>query len=259
MKILLTNDDGIFAEGINLLALALKRRGYEIMISAPMENQSCVGHGLTLRSMLYAERRILCGLEDVPCYAVSGTPVDCVRLSLDNFGFEPELIVSGINHASNLGTDTLYSGTVSAALEASMLGFPAIAVSKDTFTTEFMEDAAEYFADLLPELISVMKHEPGIGMLSVNIPSMPRTSLAGLRVAPIATQRYELRYTETENDNGRVGYTVKSIKLTECSADEISDERFVRDGYVVVTPLLYDLTDLAHMQSVKILERDAEK
>ena len=171
MKILVTNDDGIFAEGINLLALALKSRGHSVMIAAPSENQSCVGHSLTLRRAIYASKAVLPGLEDVPSYAVTGTPVDCVRLSIGNLGFEPELIISGINHAPNLGTDTLYSGTVSAAMEGGMLGYPAIAIAKDTFTADYMKDAAEYFADNLDSYIELLMKNRSICVLSVNIPS----------------------------------------------------------------------------------------
>ena len=255
MKILVTNDDGIFAEGINLLALALKRRGHSVMIAAPSENKSCVGHSLTLRSALYAKKTVLNGLEDVPAYAITGTPVDCVRLSIGNLGFDPEIIISGINHAPNLGTDTLYSGTVSAAVEGGILGYPSIAIAKDTFTADFMDDAAEYFADNLADYVELLIKNRGICALSVNIPSMPREKYRGVRAAKLAVQEYELVYNEIPEPDGGLAYTVKSIKLTECDDDDF-DEKCMADGYVVLTPLTYDLTDYADLGKTRLLERD---
>lgn len=255
MKILVTNDDGIFAEGIRFLALALKRAGHTVMIAAPLENQSCIGHSLTLRRPLYVKKYELAGLEDVPCYSVSGTPVDCVRLSTGNLGFEPELIVSGINHASNLGTDTLYSGTVSAALEGAIMGYPALAVSKDTFTVDHMEDAAQCFTELLPELIDMLRGIGGVCVLSVNIPSLPKRCYKGVRTAKLAVQEYEISYDEKEDDGGEPAYFVRSAKLTQCD-DMDYDEKCVSEGYVTVTPLTCDLTYYAAMPAVKKLERD---
>ena len=259
MRILITNDDGIDAEGVKRLALTLKGRGHSIMLAAPSENQSCVGHGLTLRRLIFAEPVIIPGLEDCLCYSIGGTPVDCIRLSIDCFEFEPDLVVSGINHASNLGTDTLYSGTVSAALEAGMLGLRSIAVSKDTFTTEHMQDAAEQFADMLPELYEIFDRLPEVKVLSVNIPSLPRNELRGIRTAELARQQYSLRYKPESTEDGKTYYSVTSVKLTECADDDTTDERFVRDGYVVVSPLTYDLTDNAHLEYLRSIERDFNK
>ncbi len=253
MKILVTNDDGIYAEGISCLALALKRRGHWVMIAAPAENQSCVGHSLTLRRALYANSVALSGLEDCPCFAITGSPADCIRLSIGNLGFDPDIIVSGINHAPNLGTDTLYSGTVSAALEAGLIGYPAIAVSKDTFDVAYMEDAAEYFAEHFDRYVELLSANRGICALSVNIPSMPKEYYRGVRAARLALQKYDLTYTEQEDAEGGTAYMVKSVKLTECSDDDL-DEKCMADGYVVLTPLTYDLTDNNHMAAVKLLE-----
>ncbi len=255
MRILVVNDDGINACGIHELALALKSAGHELLIFAPIENQSAVGHGLTLRRCLYVEPVSLEGLEEVRTFSVNGTPVDCVRLALGNFDFEPDLIVSGINQAPNLGTDAVYSGTISAALEGSMIGYKAIAVSKDTFSNDFMSDAGKYFVSLLPELISIIEH--GTGVLSVNIPSTPISKYKGIRVGRLALQDYELRYIETIDAEGNTAYSVTSKKLTECAECEDTDERYMRDGYVVVTPLTYDLTAYDCFGMVKKLcERD---
>lgn len=254
MRILLTNDDGIFAEGLSELALALKRAGQELFIGAPAENQSCVSHGLTLRKPLYADKVKLPGLEDVPAYSITGTPADCVRLSIGNLGAAPDVIVSGINHAPNLGTDALYSGTVSAAMEGAMLGIPSIAVSKDTFDAEFMDEAAAFFAEMLPGLMDFF--EDGDTVLSVNLPSKKRTEYRGVRVARIGLQSYLLEYAEIP-ENGRTAYRMQSVKLTECAEDDDTDEKMMRDGYAVVTPLTYDITEYRRFARAKALfEKD---
>lgn len=255
MRILLTNDDGIHAEGIYELALALHRAGHELLIGAPKENQSCVSHGLTLRKLLYADRVTLPKLEDVPSFAISGTPADCVRLSIGNLGSCPDVIISGINHAPNLGSDAVYSGTVSAAIEGYMIGIPSIAVSKDKFDAEFMDEAAAFFAGMLPELMRFF--DEGEGMLSVNIPSAPMSEYRGVRVARVALQSYALTYDEERGEDGRIAYRVHSEKLTECKEDDDTDEKMMRDGFVVVTPLTYDLTEYGRMGKAKAMfERD---
>lgn len=255
MKILVTNDDGIYAEGISCLAKALKCKGHTVMIAAPSENQSCVGHCLTLRRALYASKTELSGLEGVPAYAITGSPVDCIRLSIGNLGYAPDIVVSGINHAPNLGTDTLYSGTVSAAIEAGMIGYPAIAVSKDTFDVDYMEDAAEFFADNLEAYVELLTQNPDICALSVNIPSMPRRGYRGVRAARLALQNYDLTYSEMQEPDGGIAYVVNSVKLT-CCEDAEYDEKCMADGFVVLTPLTYDLTDYRNMAAVKRLEED---
>jgi 5'-nucleotidase len=255
MRILITNDDGINAEGLRELALALKEAGHDLFIAAPSENQSCVSHGLTLRRPLYADKLVLPGLEEYLTYSVTGTPADCVRLSIGNLGADPEVIVSGINHAPNLGTDAVYSGTVSAAIEGYMILVPSIAVSKDTFTADHMRDAAKYFAGLLPELIRFF--DAGPGMLNVNIPSKPAELYKGIRVARTALQVYHLEYIESMDNDGRTCYSVRSEKLTECPENDDSDERMMRDGYVVVTPLTYDITEYRSFDRAKsMFERD---
>lgn len=256
MRILLTNDDGIFAEGLYELAAALRKAGHELFIGAPAENQSCISHALTLRKPLYADKTVIKGLEGITAYSITGTPSDCVRLSLGNLGAEPDVIISGINHAPNLGTDAVYSGTVSAAIEGYMVDIPSIAVSKDTFEVDHMGDAAKFFADILPELMRFF--ENGSAMLSVNIPSTDISEYRGVRVARLALQSYPLAFDERTDEDGRTAYTVRSNKLTVCGEDDFSDERYMREGYVVITPLTYDITDSAGFdRAAKLFERDA--
>lgn len=255
MRILLTNDDGIHAEGIKTLAMRLYEAGHDVFICAPSENNSCVSHGLTLREPLYADKTVLEGLEELTSYSVSGTPTDCVRLAVGNLGADPELILSGINHAPNLGTDAVYSGTVSAALEGYMIHIPSIAVSKDTFELDHMDDAAAFFVRILPELMSFFDRRPG--MLNVNIPSASESDYKGIRVAPTVLQEYLLKYEESTDASGKTLYSVSSVKLTRCEEEDETDENMMRKGFVVVTPLTYDITDHREIGRAKnMFERD---
>lgn len=257
MRILLTNDDGYEALGIIVLALALYKKGHELLIAAPDSDQSCVSHSLTLRRPLNAKSVTIPGLEKVRAYAIDGTPSDCVRLAMGNLDFDPDLVVSGINNAPNLGTDAVYSGTVSAAIEAVMVDKPAIAVAKDKFTLDHMDDAAAYFVDLLPTLMRYF--EGRSEMLSINIPSTVREEYRGVKVAPLALQSYALRFDEAD-ENGRTAYSVRKGKLTVCADDEDSDEKAMRDGYVVITPLTYDITDYKRISSAKsYFERQGDR
>lgn len=254
MRILITNDDGINAVGIFELARALVLAGHTVSVCAPDGDRSCVSHALTLRRPLHAERRTLPGLEGVAAFAVDGTPGDCVRLALGNLVGEQDLVVSGINEAPNLGTDAVYSGTVSAALEGLMVGLPAIAVSKYTFTTDHMREAALYFASELPGLMRFF--ENGVGMLSVNLPSAPRSEYRGVRVARLQLQTYDLEFDEAE-EPGRTAYYVRPGKTTVLDEGELTDEAAVRMGYAVITPLTYDITDYKRIEEARrLFERD---
>ena len=192
MKILIVNDDGYSAAGINALARALQYDN-EVFVCAPRENKSAAGHSLTLRHDLTATRTMLPGCPFVKAYFVDGTPVDCLRLAIGNLGSEPELVLSGINQAPNLGTDIISSGTVAAANEAAMLGYRAIAVSRDGFDTEYFDDCAEVFRDMLPELLACMDEKSHL--LNVNFPIAARriTRECARGILPSRSTRYRLR------------------------------------------------------------------
>ena len=130
MKILLTNDDGVYADGITELALALNKQGHQLALVAPDRERSASGHAITLHHPLRALKITRSAIPDITAYRVSGTPADCIKLALEKLiKFKADLIISGINHGPNLGLETLYSGTVSAAIEGWMLGHSSIAVS----------------------------------------------------------------------------------------------------------------------------------
>lgn len=247
MKILITNDDGFDAQGIAALVKALSKR-HTLTVVAPKYNQSCVGHGLTLKSPLYVEKTSIAGAEGVEVYAINGTPADCVRFALSMMDIAPDCVVSGINRSGNIGTDVLYSGTVSAAEEAAMLGCRAIAVSKETTSHDFFPDAAAHFAENFELFLGCTTDQKRL--LNVNYPNIPKENYRGIRAAYLAEQVYSGEYKKLDQEDGRVGYVTPSEKLTVCSETDTSDEKYIRDGFVTVTPLKYDVTDYEQLARI---------
>ncbi len=243
MKLLLSNDDGVFAGGIRALATELNRH-HEIFVSAPDRERSAVSRAMTLNEPLRAQKTRIEGLPEVPAFAVSGTPVDCVRLALGNLFSAPDIVVSGINLGANLGTDVLYSGTVAAAHEAALLGYPAIAISSLSHKGEYLETAAR-IASFAVDYLS--EHPLSFGtVLNVNVPSVPYEALKGIKVTPLAIEEYALEYVEREDPFGRTYYWCPR-GCTTCSEGMDVDDRWAREGYVTLTPVTYDLTQFSRM------------
>lgn len=252
MKLLLSNDDGVFASGIKILAETLGKT-HEIYVSAPDSERSAVSRSMTLYSPLRARKTQMEGMPDVPAYAVSGTPVDCVRLALGNLFPEPDIVVSGINLGPNLGTDVLYSGTVAAAHEAALLGYQSIAVSCMSYHGHHLETAAR-IAEMAVEY--VQKHPLEFGtLLNVNVPSVPFEDLRGVKVAPACVEQYTLKYVEREDPIGQKYYWAPRGR-TSCSDGMDVDDRWAREGYVTLTPLTYDLTNFPRMEQMEQTELD---
>lgn len=254
MKILVVNDDGYRAEGIAALARILQNE-HEVFVCAPKENMSAVGHGLTIRRLLTVEKVELPDCERISAYCVDGTPVDCVRMAIGNLGFVPDLVLSGINQAPNLGTDIISSGTVAAAKEAAMLGYRAIAVSRDEFTTDYFDDVAEVFLEMLNTLLRCF--DESCKLLNVNFPFCPRGEYRGIRTGYLAEQVYPVAFDEVRCDDGVVRYKSNGKKLTVCSEEDTSDEKYVRDRFITVTPLKYDETYYRLLSEIKpVIERN---
>ena len=255
MRVLLTNDDGIEAQGLQALRRELlKIPGLELAVVAPDGNRSAMARSITTRRPLWVRE---VDFEDGTVgYATDGTPVDCVRLARLGLieGFEAELVVSGINHGSNLGDDITYSGTVAAALEAIVLGLPGIAVSQQSQALEFdfrrglqfeFEAAARFAARLVAELGSVPLPEGTL--LNVNVPG---NAPKGVEVARLGKRIYrdELALVD-ENPEGRRLYRIygdASYEREETDTDLAAVER----GNIAVTPLHFDLTDHEGMSAL---------
>jgi 5'-nucleotidase len=248
MKVLLTNDDGIAATGLQTLRRALLEvPGIELATIAPDSNRSATARSITTREPLWVEE---IEFEDgTTGYATDGTPVDCVRFAaLGLIEFQPELIVSGINHGSNLGDDITYSGTVAAALEGVILGIPGIAVSQQSMRGEmdfrlgheFDFTAAAAFAARLVEQIDDVGIPEGT-LLNVNVPAGDVTGVCACR---LGKRIYRDQMHLTEEEGGRRRYRIYGDDPTY-HEEEGTDFAAIAGGSIAVTPLHFDLTDQA--------------
>lgn len=234
MAILVSNDDGIAAAGILALVSALEELD-EVWVVAPDRNQSAVSHALTLHRPLridaHGPRR----------FAVDGTPTDCVNLAVNVVLPErPRLVVSGINHGANLGDDVTYSGTVSAAMEATLLGLPAIAVSQ-VGTGDFDFSAAAAFIPRLANWV-LSNGLPPDTLLNVNIPNRPQQELTGLAVTRQGKRRYSEAIVEKTDPRGRKYYWIGGGE-PDFVAAEGTDFTAIHAGQISITPLHLDLTN----------------
>jgi 5'-nucleotidase len=247
VRVLLTNDDGIEAEGLQSLRRALLGiDGIELAVIAPDGNRSAVGRGITTRRPLWVEE-VDFG-DGTVGYATDGTPVDCVRFAALGLveGFEAELIVSGINHGSNLGDDISYSGTVAAAIEGIVLGLPAIAVSQQSLAREMdfrlgqrfaFEAAAAFTARVVEEIEDVPL--PAGTLLNVNFPG---GEIAGVEVARLGKRIYRDELVLQDEESGRRQYRIYG-DAPDYERQDGTDLAAVADGKVAVTPIHFDLTD----------------
>jgi 5'-nucleotidase len=262
MRVLLTNDDGIEAEGLQTLRRALLQvPGVELRVIAPDGNRSAMARMITTRRPLWVQE-VDFG-DGTTGFASDGTPVDCVRLAhlglID--GWYPQMVVSGINHGTNIGDDITYSGTVAAALEAIVLGLPGIAVSQQSSaleldfrqTTAFdFEAAANFTARLVGDLESVPL--PDKTLLNVNFPGRPPE---GVEVARLGRRFYRDELELVESDPGHPNRRLYRVYGEEASGDESerdTDILAVESGRVAITPLHFDLTHHDGVQS--LMEHD---
>lgn len=240
MLILVTNDDGIHSPGIIALSQALKTLG-QVVVVAPDRERSAVGHALTLHSPLRAEE--LCA----DMYAVDGTPTDCVNLGIHGFlGKKPDLVVSGINRGGNLGDDITYSGTVSAALEATLMGVPALAVSLEStsFSLEDFRLAACFSARLGGKILQ--RGLPQDTFLNVNVPAgIPR----GVELTRQGKRRYAEAVVEKIDPRGRKYYWIGGGE-SGFQDVEGTDFHAVAAGKISITPLHLDLTNYRSFESL---------
>jgi 5'-nucleotidase len=236
MNILITNDDGIFAPGLRALAEALAPLAH-LRIVAPEREQSASGHSITLHKPLRMDAVDL-GLE-AEAYASNGTPADCVILGCLTAETPPDLVMSGINRGDNLGEEVLYSGTVSAAMEAALQGHTSVALSVASYTAEDFRTAARVGARLA-ELV------PGIDLprdcfLNVNVPAVPWGELRGVAITHLGKRAYINRVDRREDPRGRAYYWFTGSP-TEQSSSEGTDIGAVAENKISVTPVHFDLT-----------------
>jgi 5'-nucleotidase len=242
MRILVTNDDGYLAGGIQTLARAAAKLG-NVTVVAPDREQSATSHSLTLHYPL----RVRAPSEGVQ--VVDGTPTDCVMLAIGALLDErPDVVLSGINHGPNLGDDVLYSGTVAAAMEATILGIPAIALSYAGKDHERLGDWDAVLVVLLKQLVERTDF-PAETLLNVNLPAVAPESVAGVRVTSLGRRAYVGSLTRAADPNGREYFWIGGGESKWWGGPD-SDFRAIHEHCISVTPLHLDLTNYRLMEGL---------
>lgn len=257
MKILIANDDGIEAQGLLELTEALSAVA-EIYVFAPSEQKSAAGHGISIRTPLTAELRKVKGAREA--YAVNGSPADCVKLGLhimEEKGVDIDMVFSGINHGGNLGSDTLYSGTVSAAIEGNICGKPAVALSVNSHFPDGFEYACDLgvwaagkFSKALREADEATAKKLRRTTISINVPNIPPEEIKGLRPAVLGPREYTEWFVKEESEKGEVVYKYAGKPVMYDNLPEDYDVMLIQNGYATITPLQYDLTAVSLMNEV---------
>ena len=239
MNILISNDDGIYSKGLYELAREMSRIG-RVSVVAPDKEQSAIGHAITMHQPLRCKKIKLQDL-DIDAWRVSGTPADCIKIGVETLLPErPQLIVSGINNGENLGTDVIYSGTVSAAIEGSIFNIPSIAVSYAGYNEDAFRAAAEAAADIIGQ---ILEHGSDRDMLlNINIPAIKELKeLKGVKVTRLGVKKYRNNFEERKDPRGNSYYWLAG-ELIENEIGEDTDIYAVRNGFASITPLQVDLT-----------------
>jgi len=242
MKILLTNDDGYHAHGIMHLKHLLAACGHEVYTAAPKSQMSGVSGSITLTDSIKVEQ------VDDRNFIVDGTPIDCVKVALDQYlKTRPDLLISGINIGTNLGSDTLYSGTVAAAIEGSLLGVKSMAIS-----TSWQFDGSNYdksFDEYIKNAVEITAsfHMPDFSILNFNI---PLCNVKGIRTAPLGLLSYVGGYVKDEYENA---FRLSGKLDIEKMADQKIDAVYYYNGYMTVTPIQYDMTNYELLDKISHL------
>lgn len=253
-KILVANDDGIGARGIHELVAALSKVA-EVYVSAPHMQRSATGHSMTMYSNLFVREVPFEGA--VKAYEVSGTPADCVKMGiylLKEQKIEIDMVFSGINHGSNLGSDTLYSGTVSAAIEGNIKGYPAVALSVASFEPQHFEYAA---------MLATRFAEKGYGRIgknttiNINVPNKAVSEIKGVKTALLGPKEYLEEYLPQGISEGRNEYKYCGTELDIIGLfSPKPDVMLINEGYATVTPLKADFTDYELMDETEKLMKE---
>ena len=259
MRIVLTNDDGIDAPGLLAARQALEKIG-DVLTVAPDRNRSGVGRSISFGLPLHVQEREMS--DGAIGYACTGTPVDCVRLvALGLMDFEPDIVVSGINHGENLGDDITYSGTVAGAMEGIVIGVPGIAVSlridrpwhQSTEEEEPLEPVSEELhfepvAQFTAKLAKIaFRGLPSGRILNINAPNVPRERLKGARVTRLGRRFYRDELTEVRDEEGRVGYDIYNNPPGH-HEEEGTDYAANDNDEIGVTPVNLELTETAGLK-----------
>jgi 5'-nucleotidase len=237
--ILVTNDDGITAPGVRALIEVMKTLG-EVVVVAPDKPQSAMGHAITINNTLYLNR-ISAPDADTPEYACSGTPVDCVKMATcEILKRKPDLCVSGINHGSNSSINVIYSGTMSAAVEAAIEGIPSIGFSLQDFSWEADFEPAKIYARKIAAQVLAHGLPDGV-LLNVNIPKLPQNDIKGIKVCRQAKAMWIESFDKRTSPMGRDYYWLTGEFVNQDHGND-TDEWALENGYVSLVPVQFDMT-----------------
>lgn len=246
IKILISNDDGINAPGIHALVNEIKKIG-EVFVAAPDKQQSAVGHAITMNYPLRATKSYKNG--KLFGYAIDGTPADAVKLAVNSLLKEkPDLLISGINHGANTAISIIYSGTVSAATEGTVLGIPSIAISLTTYGKPDFRYAAKLACRLALRVLK--KGLPYGVLLNVNVPAVPEKEIRGIKVTRQSKAKWD-DWFEARKDPTNKEYFWLTGRLVVGEMGEDTDQVAVENKYVSITPIHYDLTDYEVLENMK--------
>lgn len=242
MNILVSNDDGIYANGIRALVEALSTE-HDVYIVAPDRERSAAGHSITLNTPLRVEE-LTPKYGSKKSWAVSGTPGDCVKIAISAILSEnqmPDLVISGINHGPNLGFDILYSGTVSCAIEGAMMGLPSIAVSLSSNSSD-LEDykfTGTFVNSIIPKLKSFTF--PAKSILNINVPSVSVEDIAGIAITEMGGRMFTDNYEKRIDPRGKTYYWMAGELNTE-QVNSNTDISAIRNNQISITPITFEIT-----------------
>lgn len=242
MRILIANDDGIYAAGIKAIAAEFSKK-HKVMVVAPDHERSGASHSINLTSPLRIHKTELSGFDNIEAYRVNGTPVDCVIIGCNALNFKPDAIITGVNHGYNLGMDIHYSGTVSAAKEGALMGIPSMAVSMCNLTSKDFSVPARVAAELFDGFIA-----SGSLLYNVNVPDLAYGELKGIKFTGLSKRTYYSPFEKRVDPRGCEYYwwPMRTEYDGDMKAD--NDERWTAEGFVSVTPILTDFTDYAALK-----------
>jgi 5'-nucleotidase len=246
LDILLTNDDGIYAEGLLAMHRVLSQK-HRVSVIAPDRERSAVGHGITLAHPIRVTQVDVNG--GAKGWAVSGTPVDCVKLAvIELMDQRPDLVISGINPGANVGVNLSYSGTVAAAKEAAMYGLKSIAISIHGDVHLHYDAAARFAAHVAPMVVT--NGLPVGTFLNINLPNLPAHQTAGVRVSRQAADLYD-EYFEKRQDPRDRTYYWQGCESHPNFSHQDADGAALEDNYISVTPVRCDMTDYRTLEHIK--------
>jgi 5'-nucleotidase len=246
IPVLITNDDGVQSKGILNLAEYLRGKDFSVVVVAPEKERSAISHAITLHKPL--RLKPVKEEENLAIYAINGTPSDCIKMGIEVvMKVRPRIIISGINNGFNMGTDILYSGTVSAAIEGALYGIPAIAVSLEEDGD--LDDVRIY--SFLHKLIRKVLSEglPQNTLLNVNIPDFKK-GIKGVKITVLGKRIYTETFQKNYDPRGKEYYWMAG-KISEIDNDERTDIVSVKDGFISITPIHFDLTDYETVEKLK--------